>query len=189
MLTSLWRRLWNGSRLPTARKPLRQNPRPSYRPRLEPLEGRELAAWLGGGLFAPVVPHAPSMSYTAPLPERTGPICVTVPQNTPQTVIDLGPVFASIPGIQHQDGLQLSVLGNTNSALVRTELSDSALILTYRSGQSGTAALVVCATDADGVSVRQTIQVTVRPPSSPGAINAGPSPAIPPPSTSPGIGR
>jgi hypothetical protein len=99
---------------------------------------------------------------------------LTVAQNAPATVIDLDSVFAAVPGIQHEDGLQYSVLGNTNPALVGTELSDAALILTCIRGRTGTSTIVVCATDADGVSVQQRILVTVRPLS---AVGIGPTPA------------
>jgi hypothetical protein len=88
---------------------------------------------------------------------------VTVAENSPATVIDLDTVFAAVPGIQHADGLRYSVLSNSNSALVRTELSDADLILTYMRGRFGTATIGVCATDADGVSVQQRLLVTVRP--------------------------
>jgi hypothetical protein len=91
----------------------------------------------------------------------------------------MGPVFAAIPGFQHQDGVHLCVLGNTNAGLVRTELSDSALILTFRSGQSGTATIVVCATDADGVSVQQSFLVTVLPRRPAGALGAASMPVTP----------
>jgi hypothetical protein len=179
MLTSLWRRMRQGNGVPSKRKYLSKDRR-AYRPCLEPLEGRELPALLAGGLMVPAMPSMPAMAHApaVQMPVRTAPIYVTVPENTPETVIDLGPVFAAIPGIQHEDGLQLSVLGNTNATLVRTDLSDSALTLTYRSGQYGRATIVVCATDADGVSVRQTLLVTVRPS---GAIGAGNMPAAPPP--------
>jgi hypothetical protein len=144
---------------------------------------------LGGALVAPALQAAPVESHPVVfhfLSGRTTPINVTVAENTRETVIDMGPVFATVPGFQYQDVLQLSVLGNTNSALVRTALSDSALILTYRSGHSGTATIVVCATDADGVSVRQTLRVTVRPLRPAGATSAGAMPVAPPPSTSVG---
>ena len=111
MLTALWRCLWKGSRGRAPRKCLRRNHALSCRPCLESLESRELPAVLGSGLFAPVVPNAPSISQAPMLPGCTRPICVTVAENSPQTVIDMGPVFAAIPGIQYQDGLQLAVLG------------------------------------------------------------------------------
>jgi hypothetical protein len=175
MFRALWRRLWNGDRVIPA------NPRRTYRPWLESLEDRALPALSGGGLIAPPV----SCAFRLPLqgigqlPGGTAPIQVTVAENAPATVIDLGPVFASVRGLQYQDGLRLSVLGNTNSALVRTELSDSALTLSYTRGRCGTAAIAVCATDADGVSVQQTLMVTVRPLT---PVGIGPMPGSPPPS-------
>jgi hypothetical protein len=66
-------------------------------------------------------------------------------------------------GLHPEDGLDLSILGNTNPELVGTDLSAGALTLTYTPGVYGTATISVGATDADGVSVQQTFQVTVRP--------------------------
>jgi hypothetical protein len=114
----------------------------------------------------------------------TNQIKVTVTENSPETVINLGPVFGAMPGIHPEDGLQLSILGNTNSRLVKTDLSGAALTLSYVAGKCGTATITVGATDADGVSVQQTIVVTVLPlasasagagefiPASPGALSA-----------------
>jgi hypothetical protein len=165
MFTALWCRLWNSNRVRSQGKCLRGNRQLSYRPSLEALEGREVPALLGGGLIAPAVPavFSPPHQTACRLPVRPSPIHVTVAENSPETVIDLDSAFAAVRGIQHGDGLQFSVLGNTNSALVRTELSDAALILTYMRGRSGTSTITVCATDADGVSVQQRIVVTVRP--------------------------
>jgi hypothetical protein len=162
--------LWNGNRVRPRGKVTRGNRHLPYRPSLETLQGRELPALLGGGLLAPAVSaiFSPVQPTAFRPPVRTPPVQVTVAQNSLETVIDLDTVFAAVPGIQHADGLQFSVLGNTNAALVRTELSDAALILTYARGQSGTSTIIVCATDADGVSVQQRIVVTVRPPSAVG---------------------
>jgi hypothetical protein len=91
------------------------------------------------------------------------PIRVTVAENSPDTVVDLGAVFRAVSGIQQKDGLQLALLGNTNSGLVKTDLSATVLTLTYARGKSGQATVTVSATDADGVSVQQTLLVTVRP--------------------------
>jgi hypothetical protein len=88
---------------------------------------------------------------------------VTVSQNASETVLDLGPVFAAVPGLQHDAGLHLTVLGNTNGRLVTPDLSGSALTLTYTPGLSGTATITVNATDADGVCAQQTVVVTVSP--------------------------
>jgi hypothetical protein len=182
MFVALLNRLWNRNRV-VSRSSLRADRRLSYRPWLEPLEHRELPAFAGAGLMAPPMPHSIITLYPigSPAPAATTPINVTVAQDSPPTVIDLGPIFAAVRGLQHEDGLRLSVLGNTNSALVRTDLSDSALTLTYMRGQHGTASITVCATDADGVSVRQTILVTVLP-LRPGAVAIGrtPGPAMPP---------
>jgi hypothetical protein len=100
---------------------------------------------------------------TSKLPVGTIPIRVRVTENAPATVIDLSAAFGAMTGIQHQDGLQLRLLGNTNSGLVNTDLSESVLTLTYSRGKWGTATITVAATDADGVSVKITIQVTVSP--------------------------
>jgi hypothetical protein len=88
---------------------------------------------------------------------------VTVKQNSPATVIDLGPVFRSMSGLHPEDGLQLSLLGNSNARLVKTDLSGAELTLTYARGHCGTATITVAATDADGVSMREAVLVTVLP--------------------------
>jgi hypothetical protein len=132
-----------------------------------------LPASLGNGLQALVsVPGAASAPQLtgSPMPGGTTPIRVAVSQNSPATVVDLGPVFAAMPGIQHEDGLQLAIRGNTNSRLVMAELSEAALTLSYTRGQYGTATITVNATDVDGVSVQQTVMVTVRPPSPTGVL-------------------
>lgn len=186
------RKLWNGIRAVPAEKCPRSKRRPSYRPWLEPLEGRELPALLGNwfmplALPPPVAPP-PAAPIAVPMPHETtsrppgvaAPIRVTVPQNSPATVIDMAPVFATVPGLQHQDGLRLSVLGNTNPGLVRTALSDSALTLNYSQARTGTANIVLCATDADGVSVSRALQVTVIPMRPASAVGGWPMPAPPP---------
>jgi hypothetical protein len=94
---------------------------------------------------------------------------MTVFENASESVMNLGVAFGAVAGLQHGDGLKLSILGNTNRGLVRTDLSEAVLTLTYARGKSGTATITVCATDADGVSVKQTLVVTVRPPTPPGA--------------------
>jgi hypothetical protein len=96
-------------------------------------------------------------------PSQPRPLQVTVAQNSSETSINLGSVFAAHGGLEQGDGLQLSVLGNTNSGLVTTDLSEAMLTLTYKGGKYGTATITVCATDGDGVSVQQTFLVTVTP--------------------------
>ncbi len=103
-------------------------------------------------------------------PAAATPLGVTVAQNAPDTVIDLGAVFAGMTGLHHADGLKLAILGNTNSGLVKTDLSEASLTLAYAPGKCGTATITVAATDADGVSVKQAILVTVRPASPAGAV-------------------
>ena len=56
-----------------------------------------------------------------------------------------------------------SVLGNTNSGLVKSVLSQTQLTLTFTPGRWGTATITVGAADADGVCVPATLVVTVRP--------------------------
>jgi len=132
------------------------------------------------------VPDAGSVPQQtgSPSPGAATPICVTVDLNSPETVINLGPVFAAMRGIQHEEGLQLAILSNTNSGLVRPDLSGTALTLTYTRGQYGTATITVNATDLDRVSVQQTVVVTVRPLSPAGAasvtaIPVGPRTSMP----------
>ena len=102
---------------------------------------------------------------------------VTVTENSCPTVLDLGPVFAAVSGLQHEEGLQLAMLGNTNAGLVRATLSEMELTLKYTPGKCGTATLTVGATDADGVCARETVLVTVLPPPKPAGTVAGVSPA------------
>jgi hypothetical protein len=119
---------------------------------------------------------AASAPTTSTRPGYIAPVNVTVNENAPPTVMDLRVVFASVNGLQHSDGLKFAILGNTNPQLVQTTLSDAALRLTYTQGMSGTATITVCATDADGVSVKRTIQVTVLPSSSGGVVSVSPPP-------------
>ena len=150
MLVSLWR----------------QRRRLPYRPQIEVLEGRALPA-LGGSMLVGLAPVAPAFGVLqqtgSSVPAGITPLHVTVSQNASETVLDLGPVFAARPGLQHQAGLHLAVLGNTNARLVTPDLSGSALTLTYTRGLSGTATITVNATDADGVCAQQTVVVTVLP--------------------------
>jgi hypothetical protein len=88
---------------------------------------------------------------------------VTVMENSPKTVIDLDPVFAQMSGIQHEDGLQMSLLGNTNPGLVKSNLSEGELALTYSPSKCGKASITVSATDVAGVSMKEIILVTVLP--------------------------
>ena len=80
-----------------------------------------------------------------------------------ETVINLDRVFAEQSGLQHKDGLQWSILGNTNAALVTTDLSEAELALNVTPGKWGIATITVGATDADGVSEQDSIVVAVEP--------------------------
>ncbi|MEE8450644.1 MAG: tandem-95 repeat protein, partial [Thermoguttaceae bacterium] len=82
---------------------------------------------------------------------------VTVDENAADTEIDLSAHFADVePGT-----LTYTVEGNTNDALVATAIDASTLTLAYLPDQSGTATLVVRATDAGGLFAEATIAVTV----------------------------
>jgi hypothetical protein len=173
MFLSMWRWLWNYNPISSSGKCRQAGERRFRRPRLEPLEDRALPALLGGGVIA--VALAPTSAVSA-APQATTPIRVTVNENSSATVINLGATFRAVSGLQHGDGLKLSILGNSNSALVKPGLSEAALTLTYVRGKCGTATITVCATDADGVSVKQTLLVTVRP-----LVAAAPAPVSPAP--------
>jgi hypothetical protein len=184
MHISLWRRMrksdsLRGNGLPKGR-------RLNFRPQIEALEDRMAPATLNyivpplisAGSISPAVAPAPprpsgiavsgALSGLQPIGSQSAgagihEMQVTVRENSSKTVIDLGPVFAQMSGIQHEDGLQLSLLGNTNPGLVKTDLSEGELALTYTPSKCGTASITVGATDADGVSVRENILVTVLP--------------------------
>jgi hypothetical protein len=79
------------------------------------------------------------------------------------TTLNLDQVFAAQSGLQYQDGLQWSMLGNTNAALVTPDLSEAELTLQVNPGQWGLATITVGATDADGVSEQESIVVAVEP--------------------------
>jgi hypothetical protein len=158
---------------------------PSFRPQLEALESRTVPAPLIHRAH-PLTPAETNSAAIAPPSRQQGssatsgalsglqPIGsqqagagvnemqVTVKENSPATVIDLESVFAGMTGIQ-QEELQMSLLGNTNAGLVKTDLSDGELTLTYTPSQFGTATVMVGATEADGASVQENILVTVLP--------------------------
>src|SRR5262249_33976665 len=180
MLISLFRRMrksdpssFGGNELPKGR-------RQAFRPQLEALEDRRVLARLSHGVLPlnhgesihHAFTHSPrrqeskgesgALGGLQPIGSQSagagvGEMDVTVKENSPKTVIDLGYVFAQMSGIQHDDGLQLSLLGNTNPGLVKTDLSEDELSLTYTPSTCGTSTISVAATDADGVSVRENI--------------------------------
>jgi hypothetical protein len=186
MLMPLWRRMRKNDSASLPRNELSKGRGPTFRPQLEALEDRRLPAPLSYGVLSlnppginspTVAPHlrrqgskgeSGALGGLQPMGSQSagaavGEMDVTVQENSPKTVIDLGYVFAQMNGIQHDDGLQLSLLGNTNPALVKTDLSEDELSLTYTPSMCGTATISVGATDADGVSVRENILVTVLP--------------------------
>jgi hypothetical protein len=186
MLFSWWRRLWKRKTGRSRRKLSRENRHSSFRPGFDLLEDRLVPAQsglvgsplatVGLPLATPPTPALGQLEYVRPTvvtglpastPKPSGgtvPIRVRVKENAPQTAIDLSAAFRAMTGIQHKNGLRLRLLGNTNSGLIKTDLSEAVLTLTYTRGKCGTATITVAATDADGVSVKATVQVTVTPP-------------------------
>jgi len=173
MFFALWSRLRYRKQGASAGKPHRGPQRPLFRPQCESLEDRVVPslasgaplAITGGSLIASVSAFSQQMQVMVPVQSsaRTNEMRVTLPENSAATVIDLAPVFGKMPGINPGDGLRLSILGNTNSQLVKADLSESSLTLTCARGHYGTATITVGATDADGVSAQETIIVTVLP--------------------------
>src|SRR5262249_37546847 len=79
------------------------------------------------------------------------------------SVYDLSKVLADWEGWGYQDPPRISVVRNTNRALVTTRLTDTELRLSYTPGKSGTACVTVGLTDAAGVSAQITFVITVQP--------------------------
>jgi hypothetical protein len=129
-----------------------------------------MPAWVG---VVPTVPPLPAAVASPPASGAT-PLRLTVLENSAATVIDLRAVYTAVSGLQQGNGLKLSILGNSNSGLVGTKLSEAALTLTYTRGKCGTATITLCATDADGVSVKQSLVVTVQPLSLAGMVPVSP---------------
>src|SRR5262249_25226885 len=115
MLVSLWRRWWHGIPVPSRKNGLSGGRRLAYRPQIESLEGRALPA-LGRSTLCGLVPVVTAASMLqqkgSSMPAGITPLHVTVSQNASESVLDLGPVFAAMQGLQHEGGLHLTVLGN-----------------------------------------------------------------------------
>jgi hypothetical protein len=148
----------------------------STQPRLEPLENRCLPApWFGslsgaipGGVLAAearVGMTRPGGSVETTGTTTTAPlqVDVTVPMNACDSVYDLSKVLAGWEGWGYGVPPRISVVRNTNPALVTTRLTDTELRLSYAAGKSGTAQVTVGLTDAAGVSTQVVFDITVEP--------------------------
>jgi hypothetical protein len=185
LLVLLWRLLGNRQRILSRRESIRESQNSTCQPGFDVLEDRLVPAQPGLGVpqlataglilgvrANPTLGQLPTAKpalvsglqpITGKLSGGTIPIRVNVTENASPSVIDLSGAFGAMTGIQHKDGLRLRLLGNTNSGLLKTDLSEAVLTLTYSRGKWGTATITVAATDADGVSVKATVQVTVSP--------------------------
>ncbi|MFZ1387716.1 MAG: Ig-like domain-containing protein [Thiolinea sp.] len=83
---------------------------------------------------------------------------IAVDEDASHTVLDLSSTFSDLEG----DAIQLEVLANTNSGLVKTTLNGNNLSLAYSPNQSGNAAITVRAT-ANGKTVDTSLPITVHP--------------------------
>ena len=173
MFDLLWRMLRKNEVGPSGGEKLPKQRHASFRPQLVALEDRVMPTLGPGGVPVAAPTHPPGgvtasasssnlQTLTNSPATTTCHMMVWVMQNAPETIINLKYLFAGMNNLQHQDGLQWSMLGNTNAGLVTTDLSESELTLTYTPGQWGTATIKLGATDADGVSEQEIIQVTVR---------------------------
>jgi len=168
MVLHFWRRPCDNKPVPARAKRRGTNgPGRSSRPRLESLETRWLPApWVGS--LAGVLPRAVPGAACYVGPVRPGgaaaiQVDVTVPMNSGDSVYDLRTVLAGWEGWGYQVPPRISVVGNTNRALVTTRLTDTELRLSYAPGKSGTACVTVGLTDAAGVSAQITFVITVQP--------------------------
>jgi hypothetical protein len=176
MFDLLWRKLRKNNVGPSGGEKLPKQRHTSFRPQLEALEDRMMPTLLPG-VFPPIAtPTPPPAGITGsgssgnlqtlinpPASSVHHMVVVPAMRNSSETVINLDRIFAQQSGLQHEDGLQWSMLGNTNAALVRTDLSEAELTLKYTPGRWGIASVMVGATDADGVCEREIIHVFVSP--------------------------
>jgi hypothetical protein len=174
MFDLLWRTLRKNNVGPSWGKRLPKERHKSSQPQLEALEDRMMpTVWPGmvPSIAAPTPPLAqittsePFSNLQTPMnPPTSSTQTMMVPlMANSETIINLDSIFAAQSGLQYLDGLQWSMLGNTNAALVTTDLSESELAIKANPGQWGTATITVGATDADGVSEQESIFVGVWP--------------------------
>lgn len=86
----------------------------------------------------------------------------TVTDNAPDTVIDLTAIFSDVEDSDTE--LTFEIVNNTDSSLFRSFEVDreaGTLVLDYAWRASGTAELILSATDTDGASVETTFEVNV----------------------------
>jgi hypothetical protein len=174
MFDLLWRKLRKNNVGPSRGKRPPKERRKSFQPQLEALEDRMMPTVWPGMVPSVAAPTPPPAQMTVPEPFSN----LQTPMNPPTsnvqtmvvplmansaTIINLDSIFAEQSGLQYEDGLQWSMLGNTNAALVTTNLSEGELALQANPGQWGTGMITVGATDADGVSEQETILVGVWP--------------------------
>ena len=159
MVLQFWR-WWCANKSGAARAKRRacNDPGRSFRPCLEPLEDRWLPAPLVGSLGA--VGHVGLIRPGSPTIIQ---VDVTVPRNSRASVEDLRKLLSGWEGWRYQDPPRISVLRNSNRALVTTRLTDTELKLSYTAGMSGTALVTVGLTDAAGVSAQITFLITKQP--------------------------
>jgi len=168
MVLHFWR-WWCNYKSGTARAKRRvyNGPGRSSRPRLELLENRWLPApWVGsitGVLPGAVLGAAGQVGSIRPGSAAATQVNVTVPMNSGYSVQNLSKVLSGWKGWRYQNPPRISVVRNTNRALVTTRLTDTELKLSYTAGMSGTALVTVGLTDAAGVSAQITFDITVQP--------------------------
>ena len=93
---------------------------------------------------------------------------VTVPEDAPPTIVDVGPNFDDVDIEPNDDVLSFLVESNTNPGLVSATLDGSILRLEYAPNQAGIADITIRATDLASAFVSDTFRVTV------GATNDAP---------------
>ncbi|REK22600.1 MAG: choice-of-anchor D domain-containing protein [Planctomycetota bacterium] len=91
----------------------------------------------------------------------------TFVQDAPDATFDLTTVFSDL--VDGSD-LTYSIESNSNPTLVGASLFDATLTVDFLPGQTGSAAIVVRATDSDGLFVEDTLTVNVTPVTTPSSI-------------------